>query len=189
MPRPWPAVKEVLHRACPAAAAVLLAVLAAQLFLVRGYRLEGACMEPNVRPGERVLVTRFDYWLGAPARGDVVVFPYPRDPARLYIKRVIAVGGELVEIRAGRVYIDGEPVREPLVGRHQRQYFGPLVVPPGRLFVLGDNRDNSNDSRYWGCLPASQVIGRVRFRYWPLGRAGALPREEIVQAGSPPAGR
>ena len=139
------------------------------------------------------LATRVEYWVLTSRlessllpkkpirRGHVVVFKYPEDPARDFIKRVVGLPGETVEIRNKVVYIDGKPLDEPYVrflspplrpedpeyGRGDgRDNWGPEVVPAGRLLVLGDNRDNSKDSRYWGFLPIDQVKGRALLVYW-----------------------
>jgi len=169
-------------RAVAVLAAALAVLVAVHLWLVQSFRVEGACMEPAMKGGERVVVTKFGYWLARPQRGEVVVFRYPRDPSRLYIKRVIGLPEELVEIKAGRVYVDGRPLRER-VAPHHPQYYRPLWVPSGRYFVLGDNRDNSDDSRYWGTLPQQALVGRVCLRYWPPARAGLLPASGALQAG------
>jgi signal peptidase I len=104
-------------------------------------------------------------------RGDIIAFRYPKDPAETYIKRVVAVGGDNLEIRDGRLYVNAQAMNEayavhrfPLRSAHER--LGPIEVPPGRLFVMGDNRDNSSDSREWGFVPVDNVIGEPLFVYW-----------------------
>jgi len=175
--------RQVLLRLCAGLALAAGLVAACQLWVVEGFRVEGCCMEPGIRSGERVLVTKLDYLVRPPRRGDLVVFHYPRDPGKLYLKRVIALPGERVELRGQRVYVNGRPLGDRAARAHRACFYGPVTVPPGRLFVLGDNRDNSNDSRFWGTLPERDVVGRVRWRYWPPGRAGGLPTTGVVAAG------
>jgi len=151
--------------------AAFTALLVAQCWLVDGYRVSGACMEPSMHSGERVLVTKFDYWLSAPHRDEVVVFHYPRNPRLLYLKRIAGLPGDTVEIRGRRLLVNGRVLPRPASGS-QRQYFGPVTVPAGTVFVLGDNQADSNDSRFWGPLPQRELVGKVRLRYWPPTRAG-----------------
>lgn len=139
-------------------------------FLVQGYAVIGSCMEPNLVTGERVLGNKLIYRFKKPSRGDVVVFIYPRDPSKTYIKRVIALPGEMVEIRRGKVFINGKPIAEPYRVNEAHGDYGPKIVKQGRLFVLGDHRDQSNDSRSWGDLPAENVRAKAWIRYWPIGR-------------------
>lgn len=118
---------------------------------------------------------------GKPHRGDIVVFVYPVDPTKDFIKRLIAVGGETVEIRDGVIYVDGKEVTDPRI-RHTYYYNrgdygaeGQVVhVPPGYVFVMGDNSGSSYDSRYWGFVPESNIIGKADFIFWPLDRIRIL---------------
>ena len=122
-------------------------------------------MEPSYHDGDRLLLEKVPK---GPERGDVVVFYYPRDTRRSFIKRIIALPGEQVEIRDGVVLINGEAIAEPYVAAEHNQlpgHFGPEVIPEGHVFVLGDNRDHSNDSRSWGPLPTSLIYGKVLLRY------------------------
>jgi signal peptidase I len=117
-----------------------------------------------------------------PQPGDVVVFEFPQDPSRDFIKRVIAVPGQTVEVREGRVYVDGTVVDEPYLSEPPHYAYGPTSVPPGQFFVLGDNRNNSYDSHSWGMLPDERLIGRAEFRYWPLSAAGRIDSHPILEA-------
>ncbi len=172
-----------------AAGAVLLAIAAAlfiRTFVVQAYKIPSESMYPTILVGDHVLVNKFLYGLRipftrvrllalrAPARGDVIVFPYPGDPATDYIKRVVAVAGDVVEVRDKRLFLNGsaasdpwavtsEPVSEYPQGRDN---YGPCTVPPGTVFVMGDNRDNSRDSRFWGPVAIADVKGRAMFIYW-----------------------
>jgi signal peptidase I len=135
--------------------------------------------------GNRFLYHRFPA-IRKPRPGDVIVFRYPDDPARDFIKRCVAVGGQTVEIRDKVLYVDGRAPQEPYVVHKdprvlaretsQRDNFGPLVVPQDHLFMLGDNRDNSHDSRFWGALPENLVKGKALFLYWSWDQDRHMPR-------------
>lgn len=140
-------------------------------FLVRtvmqNYRIDGISMEPNFQNGQFLIINKLSYKLGQPRRGDVIVFHYPRDPSRDFIKRVIGLPGQTVEVRSGQVIIDGKPIDEPYGPAPGSYDAPPTLVPPNDLFVLGDNRNNSSDSHSWGLLPMDKVIGRAIVSYWP----------------------
>jgi signal peptidase I len=131
-------------------------------------------MEDTLLLGDHILVSTFAYRWHGQAQGDIVVFPFPRDPSRHFIKRVIGLPGDRVEVRNHRAYVNGEPLNEPYVTLDERaalrpsrySHWGPEVVPPGKLFVMGDNRDNSADGRDWGFLDSTQVKGRAFILYW-----------------------
>lgn len=131
-------------------------------------QVEGSSMNPGLENGQRVLVVKASYWFGEPQRGDVIIFQSPRDPGRTLVKRVIGMPGEWVEIRDGTVYIDDIPLDEPYVQGTNRAY-GPMQVPEDSYFVLGDNRNNSTDSRSWGTISREAIIGQAWLCYWPLG--------------------
>ena len=140
-------------------------------FVVQGYRVYGSCMEPNLHTGERLLGNKFIYHLERPIRGDIVVFRYPPDPTKVFIKRVIGLPGEMVEIHRGRVYVNERPLDERLyVKAAECEDYPPHMVPRGHVFVLGDNRDESNDSRFWGELPVDNIQAKAWLRYWPINR-------------------
>jgi signal peptidase I len=147
-----------------------IALSALLIFGTRGFSVYGCCMEPNLRTGERVLASRFSYWFNGPKRGDVVIFKYPADPSKNYVKRVVGLPGDEVEIREGRLSVNGTPLDEPYKLNEAHGDYGPEVVKAGNLFVLGDNRDQSNDSRYWGELPMANVQAKAVLLYWPLNR-------------------
>lgn len=144
-------------------------------FVAQGFAVSGCCMEPNLVTGERVLGNKLSYAISSPSRGDVVVFKYPVDPTKTYIKRVIGLPGETVEVRSGRVYIDGTPLSEPYVVKLAHGDYGPEKVKSGRLFVMGDYRDESSDSRVWGELPEENIKAKAWVRYWPPRRAQVMP--------------
>ena len=134
-------------------------------------RVDGSSMEPSFHHGEFVVVNRLSYKVGTFEMGDVVVFHYPRDPEQEYIKRIIGVAGDHVEVSNGVVTVNGEVLIEPYIAAAPR-YKGSWDVPDGYVFVLGDNRNNSSDSHNWGPLQVENVIGKAVFIYWPLTEFG-----------------
>jgi len=155
--------------------ALLTAVLLV-VFVIQPVRVEGTSMEPRLHDQERIFVNKFIYRFEEIQRGDVVVFWYPRDPNKSFIKRVVGLPGERVLIRDGRVYVDDVSLDEPYVPPQflDSASYGPVVVPPKSYFVLGDHRNSSNDSRSWGCVPREYIFGKAVFRYWPLSRLGLI---------------
>ncbi|MEN6370740.1 MAG: signal peptidase I [Armatimonadota bacterium] len=143
-------------------------------FVVQGFAVSGSCMEPNLRTGERILGNKFIYRFKTPARGDIIVFSYPRDPRRAFIKRIVGLPGETIEIHRGQVFIDQRPLVEPYLIRTPHGDFGPEKIGKGNLFVMGDYRDNSRDSRDWGELPIKNIRAKAWLRYWPLKRVNVL---------------
>lgn len=167
---------------------VLLGVFVAQPVVV-----EGESMIPELHNGERLLVNKLIYYnirrydWGHIERGDIVVFWYPRDPNKSFVKRVIGLPGELVEIRRGKVYINGrlleEPYLKPERNRSSLNYSGKRVEDH-YYFVMGDNRDNSLDSRTWGLVPEKYIYGKAFFRYWRPSNLGFLHRGKATLDGS-----
>ena len=181
--------------------AVILALFV-RTFVVQAFKIPTGSMENNLLIGDHLLVNKFVFapTLGAAERtllpidpirrGDIIVFKYPEDPERDFIKRVIGLPGETVELKNKKVHIDGRPLDEPYVhflfppteqgsadgvsfDFDVRSSYGPVTVPEGHYFMMGDNRDNSQDSRYWGFLPASYVKGKALFVYFSFGEAGS----------------
>ena len=170
--RAWRAVWEFLH---DLSVAVLFCFFLIT-FVAQAFRVQGTSMEPLLADGERIVVNKFIYRFRAIDRGDVVVFWYPRDPSVSFIKRVVALPGDTVEIRSGRLIRNGQAVDEsylPAAFRDNDQ-FPATEIPKGFYFVLGDHRRSSNDSRSWGEVPERYIYGRAVFRFWPLGRMGAI---------------
>ena len=139
---------------------------------VSPYKIATTAMMPTLHEGDLLMADLKAYKGQAPERGDLVVFDYPPDPTKQFVKRVVAIEGDLIEVKAKQVYIDGEPLQEsykylmdPSID-NSRDNYGPLRVPAGQCFVLGDNRDNSMDSRYWGTLPLTNIIGKASYIYW-----------------------
>ncbi len=163
--------REVLETVLPA----LLIALAINLFLGESRRVEMQSMEPTLYENQRVIVEKISYRLHPPRRGDIVVLRVPHGrPEPPLIKRVIGLPGETVEIANGSVLIDGQALDEPYLDQLTYQGNGPVVVPPDEVYVLGDNRGFSNDSRYFGTVPFSNIVGRAWLRYWPLSQIGLL---------------
>ncbi|MHB1001103.1 MAG: signal peptidase I [Armatimonadota bacterium] len=146
------------------------------LFVVQGYKVYGSCMEPNLWTGERLLGNKFIYHFDKPSRGDILVFKYPKDPSRIFIKRLIGMPGETVAIRNRKVYINDHTLDERLYVKNlpHGSDFPPTIVPEGSYFVMGDNRDMSLDSRTWGFLPQKSVQAKAWVRYWPVNRINVL---------------
>ena len=146
------------------------------LFLYQPVKVEGTSMLPGLQDQERIFINKFVYRFEPIERGDVVVFRYPRDTSKSYIKRVVAVPGDMVEIRMGLLYINGIKVEEPYLKPEFRDHesFSRSVVPPDHYFVLGDHRNSSNDSRMWGFVPRNLIYGKAIFRYWPVSRLGLV---------------
>jgi signal peptidase I len=157
--------------------AVVIAVLVV-LFLYRPVKVEGTSMMPTLHDDERLLINQFSYRFGLSAihRGDTVVFWYPEDTTKSYIKRIIGLPGDVVQIIDGTVEINGKPLSEPYVPLRYRddRNWGPKIIPRNEYFVLGDNRIDSNDSRAWGFVPRSYIYGKAVFAFWPLSKAGEV---------------
>ena len=136
-------------------------------------RVDGASMEPTLQSGEFVIVNKLSYFIGEPATGDVIVFHFPRDPDQEYIKRIIGLPGDRVEINDGEVYVNEQLLNEDYIAASP-VYENTWEVPGDSLFVLGDNRNNSSDSHNWGAVPLEYVIGKVTFVYWPPTEWGLL---------------
>lgn len=180
------------------AIAVGIAVVV-QAFALKSFMVTSSSMSPTIQPGDRLIADKATYYFRNPKRGDIVVFRYPPNgPQSLnttnllywpfeqmgevlhlthktesppFVKRVIATEGETVQVKQGKVCVDGKPIDEPYAVADPSDY-GPYRVPKGTLFVMGDNRPNSRDSRFIGPIPVRAVIGRAFFRFWPLSRFG-----------------
>ena len=146
------------------------------IFIVQPVKVEGTSMQPRLTDQERIFVNRFIYRFQDIDRGDVVVFWYPRDRSKSFIKRVVGIPGDKVGIRAGIVYVNGVRLNEPYLNPAFQDYksFRPVVVPQGHYFVLGDHRNSSNDSRIWGFVAHDLIFGKAVFCYWPVSRLGLV---------------
>jgi signal peptidase I len=171
---------------------ILIAFLLAMFirtFFIQAFKIPSGSMRMTLVEGDRLMVNKLRYGpkvpltdkrlpgFDKPKRGDIVVFVYPQDPSKDFIKRLIAFGGETVEIRDGKILINGQETHEPRIQSiyyFNRGDYGapnqPTKVPSGTVFVLGDNSASSHDSRYWGFVPQKNLIGRAEFVYWPVNR-------------------
>lgn len=156
----------------------LLLALVIKAFVIETVQVDGPSMEPTLVTGQRLFINKVVYHTHPPATGDIVVFRYPSDPSRNFIKRAIAVAGQTVEIRAGVVWVDDKPLQEPYVAHAAHDDYPRVTVPSGRLFVLGDNRGNSDDSRSpdVGLVPLQNVKGKAFVRFWPLRQFAWMER-------------
>ncbi|MGH9547645.1 MAG: signal peptidase I [Terriglobales bacterium] len=146
------------------------------IFLYQPVKVEGTSMMPSLDDQERIFVNKYVYRLEAIQRGDIVVFRYPRDPSKSFIKRVIGLGGDRIRIESGEVFVNGEPLEEdyvPPAYADQRSY-AEIVVPPNSYFVLGDHRTMSNDSRDFGPVNIGYIYGKAVFGYWPMDKMGRV---------------
>jgi signal peptidase I len=170
--RIWRAVYELLH---DLSVAVLFCFFLIT-FVAQAFRVQGTSMLPVLEDGERIIVNKFIYRFHAITRGDVVVFWWPRDPSVSFIKRVVGLPGDSVEVRAGAVYVNGLRLEEDYVEAKFRddESYTPVDVRKGYYYVLGDHRNSSNDSRSWGEVPEKYIYGRAVFRFWPLSKVGAI---------------
>ena len=151
-------------------------------FLTARIRVDGSSMEPNFHDGDYVIVNRMAYRLGDIQRGDVIVFPYPLEPEDDYIKRVIGLPGDRVAIYGGAVYVNGQPLIEPYIAEQPRSDLAEFIVPESYVYVMGDNRNESSDSRSWGPLKIDEIIGRAIFRYWPFTNMGVVEHPDLALA-------
>jgi signal peptidase I len=144
-------------------------------------KVEGSSMEPSLHDGEFVVINRLAYRWAEPDRGEIIVFRYPLDPERRFIKRIIGLPGDEVSVSQGIVYINGIPLEEPYINTPPI-YDGEWPVEEGRYFVLGDNRNNSSDSQNWGSLESEDIIGKAVIVYWPLNDLSIIPHYDLVSA-------
>ncbi|HXJ44980.1 MAG TPA: signal peptidase I [Bryobacteraceae bacterium] len=149
------------------------------VFIYQPVKVEGTSMMPGLEDQERIFVNKYEYSLGGGAaisRGDLVVFHFPLDPRQSYIKRIIGVPGDTVEIDDGKVIVNGVPLDEPYVPNEYRDHatISPRPVRPGHYFVLGDHRSSSSDSRMWGLVDRPSIYGKAVFVYWPPDKIGRV---------------
>jgi signal peptidase I len=159
---------------------VLIAVVMI-VFIYQPVKVEGTSMTPTLTDQERIFINKFTYrfGLGSIERGDTVVFWYPQDPSKSYIKRVIGLPGDTVRIQSGQVFVNGTHLTEEYVPEENRDYNSwrdghEQVVPPNQYFVLGDHRNSSSDSRMWGWVPRENIYGKAVFVYWPIDKMGRV---------------
>lgn len=169
-PPSWRAILEIVQAL---ALAVIISVVL-NLFVVQVTEVRQRSMEPTLFQSDRVLVSKLDYRFASPQVGDIVVFDPTSDASIPFVKRVVATGGDLVDIRDGQLYVNGEPSDLPgatgLTQSQSPQITYPLQLPDGHFFALGDNRQSSSDSRSFGPQPYGSIVGKVILRFWPLER-------------------
>lgn len=179
--------KQIFKEYLEAIITALLIALIIRAYVVQAFKIPSGSMVPTLLVGDHLLVNKFIYGIKIPfsdkrilvfkkpQKGDIIVFRYPEDPSRDFIKRVIATEGDVVEERNKVVYVNGQPLKEPYVQHtdsrikgpfEPRDNFGPYIVPKNKLFVMGDNRDQSYDSRYWGYVDLKDVKGKAFIIYW-----------------------
>jgi len=175
--RPKSSVRELVETL------IMAGIMAALImtFVARAYTVNGESMLPTLHHGERLLVDKLSYRFTEPKRGDIVVFKYPANPKEQFIKRIIGVPGDLVSVQNGIVYVNGVALAEDYITAPARIGFREQRVPEGAYFVLGDNRNNSEDSRFSGVgfVPRENIVGRALWRYWPLTEVSVMHRPEI----------
>ncbi len=158
---------------------ILISVAASFLiitFLYQPVRVEGTSMQPELRDQDRLFINKFAYHFENISRGDVVVFHYPRDPSKSYIKRIIALPGDTLSVDEGHVYVNGRRIAEPYVPRRYQdaRSVPETVIPPGDYFVMGDHRSISSDSRDFGPVNRDLIYGKAAFVYWPADNMGVI---------------
>lgn len=170
MPKPW--WRETIETVLWA----LVLALILRTFVVQAFWIPSGSMIPTLEPGDRVLVLKFWYSLPkvSPKRGQIAVFKYPVDPRRDFVKRIIGLPGDAVEIKQGMLYVNGSAIFEPYVKNMDTYNMDEIIVPDKSYFCLGDNRPNSQDGRFWGFVPSNFLRGPAVFRYWPLNRIGVI---------------
>ena len=146
------------------------------LFLYQPVKVEGGSMEPSLEDQERIFINKLVYHWESIERDDIIVFRYPRDPHKSFIKRVIGLPGDRIRISYGRLYVNGRQVEEPYVPLQfeDSRSYPETVIPPDAYFVLGDHRSMSNDSRDFGPVPRNYIYGKAVFGYWPMDKMGVL---------------
>lgn len=154
--------------------------------IMQAYKIPSGAMVPSLLPGDHLLVDKFTYRKNKPQRGDVVIFPFPADPSKPFVKRLIGLEGDIIEVRNKQLYINNEAYAEDYIVHNERDtipasiqprdFFGPITIPPNSYFVMGDNRDRSFDSRFWGLVDKSTVEGKVKSIYWSWDKQNSRVR-------------
>lgn len=160
----------------------LVLTLIIRTYVVQAFKIPSGSMIPTLQIGDKLFVNKYLYRFEEPRRGDIIVFKYPVDPKKDFIKRLVGLSGDEVEIRDGKIYVNGRVLDDPgSFGKfyyyNHDPYAAPrqvIKVPADSYFVLGDNSANSTDSRFWGFVPKKNVLGKAIFRWWPLNRFGKI---------------
>ncbi|MBZ0168299.1 MAG: signal peptidase I [Kofleriaceae bacterium] len=182
--------KSVLRQYAEAIVIAILLALVVRTFVVQAFKIPSGSMLQTLQVGDHILVNKFVYWFTNPQQGDIIVFKYPQDEGRDFIKRIVGLPGEKVEVRAKQVYINDTPLTEPYAIHldpvtlenpgSSRDDFGPVIAAPGQLFMMGDNRDYSMDSRFWGFLDMKKIRGKAFIIYWSWDSERFRPRWERI---------
>ena len=146
---------------------IALAVFGLLRVSLQGYMVRGSCMLPGIQDQDWVMVSKAAYFFTDPDHGDVIILQPPFQTEHPFIKRVIALPGDTIEVKDGKVYLNGIPLTEPYIAQPPRYVLSAREIPEGEYFVLGDNRNNADDSHIWGTVPRENIIGKVWFIYWP----------------------
>ena len=155
---------------------IAIAIFALLRLTVQGYRVQYSCMLPNIEEGEWLMVSKASYFFSDPERGDIVVFKPPEELHSRYpfIKRVIGLPGDIVEVKDNKIFINGIPLEEGYIMEPPHYTMPPQKIPPNEYFVLGDNRNNANDSHCWGTIARDTIIGKAWLIYWPPSKWGVV---------------
>ncbi|MCS6812452.1 MAG: signal peptidase I [Cyanobacteria bacterium] len=175
--------KSVLRENAQLVLVALFVALLLRLFVAEPRFIPSNSMEPTLKVGDRLVVEKVSYRFHLPQRGDIVVFEPPEQllqfgyrKQQVFIKRVIGLPGQRIAVRSGRVWVNGQPLEEPYIAAAPTYQLPDIQVPSGTVFVMGDNRNNSNDSHVWGFLPIDNIVGRAWFRFYPFDRIGFLQK-------------
>ncbi|MEA5535158.1 signal peptidase I [Crocosphaera sp. XPORK-15E] len=168
--------------------AVILA-LGIRTFVAEARYIPSSSMEPTLEINDRLIIEKLSYHFKEPVRGDVVVFNPTKaleaqDFHDAFIKRIIGLPGESIEVKSGHVYVNDQRIAEKYIAEDPEYNYGPVTVPPGQYLVLGDNRNNSYDSHYWGFVPKDKIIGKAFVRFWPFNRLGSLDQQPLYPKNS-----
>lgn len=162
----------LLHSIC-----IVLISWSMRTYVFQVFKIPAGSMRPTLEIGDHFIANKLIYQFNKPEHGDIIIFPFPKKPQQLYIKRVVGISGDNVEMRTNKVYLNGKEIKEKFttssranVGSSEHETFGPITVPENALFVLGDNRDHSYDSRFWGFVDVNTVIGKAQSIYWSYDR-------------------
>ncbi|MGP0129388.1 MAG: signal peptidase I [cyanobacterium endosymbiont of Rhopalodia musculus] len=159
-------------------------------FVAEARYIPSSSMEPTLQVNDRLIIEKVSYHFQEPKRGDVVVFNptkalQEKDFRDAFIKRVIGLPGETIEVKTGKVYVNGQAIKEKYISEDPNYDYGPVTVPEREYLVLGDNRNNSYDSHYWGHVPKEKIIGKAFVRFWPFNRLGILDKHPIYPSTQP----
>lgn len=177
--------EEIIREAKEWAQSLLIAILltlVVRTYIVQAFKIPSGSMRPTLLEGDKIFVNKYTYRFNPPQRGDIIVFKFPGDMKKDFIKRLVAFDGEEVEIRSGKIFVGGKALEDQeSFGKfyyyNHDPFGGPnekIHVPADSYYVLGDNSANSTDSRFWGFVPKKNMIGKAIFRWWPLNRMGPL---------------